>query len=103
MIAPFYGTNPKPIEEAALRLCPVVGSYPEVDFTTPAGRKLDEVLDTTGIPHDIKLYPGARHGFFNDQRPATYNAAASADAWGRVLEYFRTYLGGTGSNQSGGA
>jgi carboxymethylenebutenolidase len=92
VIAPFYGTNPKPLEEAALRLCPVVGSYPEKDFTAGAGRKLSEVLDTTGIPHDIKIYPGAKHSFFNDQRPASYNAEASADAWGRVLAYFRTYL-----------
>src|SRR5215469_7587013 len=40
VIAPFYGRNPRPIE-AARRMCPVVGSYPEKDFTAAAGRQLD--------------------------------------------------------------
>src|SRR5689334_25100220 len=51
-IAPYYGMNPRPFE-AVKRLCPVVGSYPEQDFTAGAGKKLDITLDTYNIPHDI--------------------------------------------------
>lgn len=91
VIAPFYGANPRPIE-AVQRLCPVVASYPGNDFTAAQGRKLDEVLDTHNVPHDIKVYPGAKHSFFNDQRPSSYNAEASADAWQRTLSYFNTRL-----------
>ncbi|MFL5695331.1 MAG: dienelactone hydrolase family protein, partial [Ktedonobacteraceae bacterium] len=43
-IAPFYGANPRPLAAVA-RMCPVVGSYPGKDFTTPQGQKLDTILD----------------------------------------------------------
>lgn len=89
-IAPFYGLNPRPLE-AVRRLCPVVGSYPEKDYTAPAGRRLDAALDEYGVPHDIKVYPGARHSFFNrDSR--FHDPAASADAWERMLTFFAGHL-----------
>jgi carboxymethylenebutenolidase len=89
-IAPFYASNPRPLS-AARRLCPVVGSYPGRDFTARFGRKLDACLDEYGIVHDIKIYPGARHSFFNDQGRA-YDPAASADAWERVLAFFAEHV-----------
>jgi carboxymethylenebutenolidase len=89
-IAPFYAMNPRPLE-AARRLCPVVGSYPEKDFTAGAGRKLDKALDEYGVAHDIKVYPGAHHSFFNQDRGA-YDAAASDDAWNRMLAFFSEHL-----------
>ena len=90
VIAPFYGVNPRPIE-AVQRLCPVVGSYPENDFTAGHGRRLDQLLDTHEVPHDIKIYPGAKHSFFNDQR-SNYHAEASADAWQRTVAFFKERL-----------
>ena len=92
VIAPFYGTTPRPLE-AVRRACPVVGSYPEKDFTAAMARKLDAVLESYHIEHDIKVYPDAKHSFFNDQRPANYNAAAAADAWQRTLAFFKDRLG----------
>ena len=89
-IAPFYGANPRPLE-AVKRACPVVGSYPEKDFTAGAGRALDQALDGYGIPNDIKIYPGAGHSFFND-RGRAYNKAAAADSWTRVLGFFEEHL-----------
>jgi carboxymethylenebutenolidase len=90
VIAPFYGMNPRPLEAVA-RACPVVGSYPEQDFTAGAARKLDIALERYKVPHDVKIYPGARHSFFNrDGR--SYDKAASADAWQRTLEFFREQL-----------
>jgi carboxymethylenebutenolidase len=85
-IAPFYGSNPRPLE-AVKRACPVVGSYPERDFTANQGRKLEAKLEQSQIPHDIKVYPEARHSFFNDQG-SRYDAAAAEDAWQRVLAFF---------------
>jgi len=89
-IAPFYGANPRPLD-AVKRACPVVGSYPEKDFTAGAGRALDRALDTTGIAHDIKIYPGAGHSFFND-RGRAYNKPAADDSWARVLSFFGEHL-----------
>jgi carboxymethylenebutenolidase len=93
VIAPFYAFNPRPIE-AVRRLCPVVGSYPEPDVTTGEGHKLDRALDQYDIPHDIKIYSGARHSFFNDLSQRAYNPQASADAWERTLVFFKERLAG---------
>lgn len=94
-IAPFYAQNPRPLT-AVERLCPVVGSYPERDFTASMGRRLDQALDRADVPHDIKVYPGARHSFFNDRNPGRHDAAASEDAWRRTLGYFAEHLGRPG-------
>ena len=90
-IAPYYGMNPRPLE-AVRRLCPVVGSYPGQDFTAKGGRALEAELEEHGIPHDIKIYPGARHSFFNDQFRLAYNAQAAEDSWERVLAFFQKYI-----------
>jgi len=90
-IAPYYGSNPRPLEAVA-RACPVVGSYPAKDFTTPHGKKLEAELERQHIPHDIKMYPGAHHSFFND-KGSRYNAEAAQDSWGRVLSFFKEYIG----------
>jgi carboxymethylenebutenolidase len=90
-IAPYYAMNPRPLEAVA-RLCPVVGSYPEKDFTANSGRKLDVTLDSYNIPHDIKIYPGVAHSFFND-KGNRYDAAAAQDSWQRVLAFFKEKIG----------
>ncbi|MGO8685818.1 MAG: dienelactone hydrolase family protein [Candidatus Dormibacteria bacterium] len=89
-IAPFYATNPRPLG-AVRRLCPVVGSYPGRDFTARAGRRLATRLSAFGIAHDVKVYPGARHSFFND-RGSAHDPAASADAWERTLAFFAGHV-----------
>lgn len=90
-VAPFYGVNPRPIGAVA-RACPVVGSYPEKDFTAKSGQKLDAELARHGVPRDIKVYPEAKHSFFND-RGKSYDPAASEDAWRRTLAFFGEHLG----------
>ncbi|MGH7765390.1 MAG: dienelactone hydrolase family protein [Candidatus Dormibacteraceae bacterium] len=92
-IAPFYGVNPRPIELAS-RLCPVVGSYPEKDFTARAGRSLEHELQKNGIAHDIKIYPDAHHSFFNEAGRA-YDKEAADDSWRRVMTFFGDHLGAT--------
>src|SRR5438128_4296942 len=93
-IAPFYAANPKPID-AVSRLCPVVGSYPEKDFSSSAGRALDEALVRYKIDHDIKIYPGARHSFFND-RGRAFNKEAAEDSWTRTMAFFGRHLAPVG-------
>ena len=72
-------------------MCPVVGSYPGKDFTARSGRKLDAQLDLLDVPHDIKIYPSARHSFFNDQG-RSYNEPAARDAWRRTLDFFAEHV-----------
>jgi carboxymethylenebutenolidase len=89
-IAPFYGANPRPLD-VVKRSCPVVGSYPQNDFTAGAGRALEAALTRHGIDHDIKVYPGARHSFFNEHGRA-YDKDAADDSWRRVLAFFAKAL-----------
>jgi carboxymethylenebutenolidase len=55
------------------------------------GRPLAEADTEHGVPHEVHIYPGAGHAFFNDTRPV-YDAAAAGDAWQRTLAWFRRYL-----------
>jgi carboxymethylenebutenolidase len=89
-IAPYYGAAPKP-KEAIRRLCPVVGSWPDKDFTTKAVAILETELTEAGVPHDLKVYPGTKHAFFNDTL-RTYHAGAAADSWQRVLAFFAEHV-----------
>ncbi len=84
-IAPYYAA-PKP-RRAIRRLCPVVGSWPDKDFTTKAAAILETELTAAGTQHDLKVYPGTKHAFFNDTLP-NYHRGAAADSWERVLTFF---------------
>jgi carboxymethylenebutenolidase len=97
-IAPFYGSAPRR-KQALRRLCPVVGSWPSNDFTSGAAATLETGLSEAGIPHDLKIYPGAKHSFFND-RGENYDPAAAADSWQRVLAFFGRHIAGKGYSES---
>ncbi len=45
----------------------------------------DAALDAAGIEHDVVIYPGAPHSFFD--RKFEEFADASEDAWNRVLAF----------------
>lgn len=89
VIAPFYGMAPRPID-AVERSCPVVGSWPEQDFSAAGGRNVEVILSKNNIAHDIKFYPGSTHSFFNSRRDIKpENQAAAADSWERVMAFLR--------------
>lgn len=70
---------------------PVLGLFGGADQGIPESQvqSLDQKLDATGVDHDIVIYPGAPHSFF-DRRAADY-AEASQDAWARVLRFIAAY------------
>ena len=87
----FYGAAPRPLERVALT-CPIAASYGADDrYFANQGRKLEQALEQYNIPHDVKIYPGAAHSFFNDTRPS-YRPEAAADAWQRTLDFFAAHL-----------
>jgi len=87
----FYCANPCPLS-ALKRACPIAGSYPEDDWSARSGQKLDAALDRYNIPHDVKIYPGAGHSFFNDTLDG-YHPEAAADSWQRTLAFFAEHMG----------
>jgi carboxymethylenebutenolidase len=86
----FYGAVPKPLEAFA-RSCPILGSYPEKDFTARGARELDAMLERQNISHDIKFYENTMHSFFNHPRTPV-EEEATRDAWQRMLSFFETHL-----------
>jgi carboxymethylenebutenolidase len=86
----FYGANPKPLEAVA-EACPIVGSYPDKDFTTKAAQELEVSLTKYNVPHDIKIYDNTEHSFFSQQR-TPFEVEASKDAWQRMLTFFEQHL-----------
>ncbi|MFQ4139804.1 dienelactone hydrolase family protein [Nodosilinea sp. PGN35] len=44
-----------------------------------------------GKAYSLTVYPEADHGFFCHER-ASYNAAAAADSWERLMQFFRHHL-----------
>jgi carboxymethylenebutenolidase len=86
----FYGVVPKPLEAFA-QSCPIIGSYPEKDFSAEGARELDAVLEKYDISHNIKFYENTQHSFFSQQR-TPFEVEASRDAWQRMLSFFGEHL-----------
>ncbi|HEY0385985.1 MAG TPA: dienelactone hydrolase family protein [Pyrinomonadaceae bacterium] len=84
----FYGRTP--LELVPQVSCPLLASFGALDTGIPPEtvKAFEEALMKAGKKADIKIYPNAKHGFFNDTRPEAYNAEAAADAWQRVLKFF---------------
>ncbi len=92
----FYGRAPRDLDELA-NACPIVGSYGERDFPgagsgPETALKVAQKLKRLDKPFSIKVYPGAIHGFFNEELKATYNQAAADDSWQRTLTFFDEFI-----------
>jgi carboxymethylenebutenolidase len=89
----FYG-RPLTASDAARLRVPVLGLYAEHDHGIPveAVRAFEAQLEQQHVPHEVHIYPGTSHAFFNDTRPAIYAATEAQDAWQKTLAWFRQYL-----------
>lgn len=90
----FYGGHPNVKPDLPNLHAPLLGIYGERDKSvTPASaHKLEQRLKSLGKQVEVIVYPDADHAFFNDTRPAVYNAQAAADAWPRTIDFFRKHL-----------
>jgi carboxymethylenebutenolidase len=88
-----FGEGPAPFERTMNVQCPVLGNFGALDRnpTPDEVRKIETEPKKHGKVCDVKIYPGADHGFNCDERPS-YHAEASQDAWGRTLGWFQQYL-----------
>lgn len=89
---PFYGPTPDNPDFGGSRNVAVLGFYGALDqrvnATEPVARA---ALEKAGLVHELVTEPDANHAFFNDTGDR-YNAAAAADAWRRVQDWFATHL-----------
>jgi len=81
-----------PIELAPEMRAPVLGLYGEADQGIPVSQvdTLKGALQTAGKTFEIKIYPGAPHGFHADYRPS-YRQDAAEDAWNQMIAWFKKY------------
>jgi hypothetical protein len=72
-----------------------------------AAPRLEQALTALGVDHDVKVYPGAGHGFINNPDPADatplllllaklsgtrYHEASAQDARRRIAAFFSEHL-----------
>jgi carboxymethylenebutenolidase len=88
---PYYGVNP-PIDDVARIKAAVLAIYGELDTRINAGiPAIREALQRAGVTHEIKIYPGANHAFFNDTGQR-YHEASAKDAWQQTVNWFNRHL-----------
>jgi carboxymethylenebutenolidase len=52
---------------------------------------VDDTLKRLGKNYEVKVYKGAGHGFFCDER-GSYHAESARDAWERTKTWFAKHL-----------
>ncbi|MCC7445917.1 MAG: dienelactone hydrolase family protein [Anaerolineae bacterium] len=92
-VAAFYGGGSPSADAFAQSRAAVLNIVGERDVRVAATiKELDAGLKRYGTPHELIIYPGAEHAFFNDTRKEVYKPDAAQDAWNRALSWFRQYL-----------
>jgi len=90
----FYGRpgpgqdgSPGPSQRAGELAAPILALMGGDDpgIPTEAAQEFDRALAAAGVEHEVVIYPGAPHSFF-DRKYGEF-ADASADAWNRVLAF----------------
>jgi carboxymethylenebutenolidase len=95
----FYGggigadTPAAPINLADNIQCPVLCLFGETDKMIPMDqvRRIDETLKRLKKTAEVKVYKGAGHGFFCNDRPS-YEPSAAQNAWELTRAWFAKYL-----------
>lgn len=108
--APNYGQIPKDADKFFAGACPIVGSFGGKDASLrDAAAQLKHTLSLNNIPHDVKEYPEAGHGFLNDHVASEipvvlrvmlklmgggYHEISADDARHRIIDFFGIHLKG---------
>jgi carboxymethylenebutenolidase len=94
----FYGRpgagsdgSPGPTQRAGELRAPILGLMGGADAGIPVDevRAFEQALADAAVEHEIEVYDGAPHSFF-DRKQEEF-AEASADAWSRVLGFIERY------------
>lgn len=72
--------------------CPLLGLFSGVDELIPPEQiqLFEKKLQELGKTYQIKVYPSAKHAFFNDQREFYHHDAAN-DAWNITLSFIDSH------------
>jgi len=72
---------------------PVLALWGEQDdlVTLDQVQRLEESMRRLGKTYEARVYPGAGHGFFCDER-GSYHPSSAQDAWVLLKGWFSNYL-----------
>jgi carboxymethylenebutenolidase len=84
---PFRDGSPGPLQRVDELAAPILALMGGDDPGIPLDdvTAFDEALDGAGVEHEVVVYPGAPHSFFD--RKYEEFASESEDAWDRVLRF----------------
>ena len=84
---PFRDGSPGPLQRVDELAAPILALMGGDDPGIPLDdvTAFDEALDAAGVEHEVVVYPGAPHSFFD--RKYEEFASESEDAWNRVLRF----------------
>lgn len=90
----FYGIHPHVKPNYENFGGPVLGIFAEHDGGTNAAAvaALESSLSKANVAHELIVFPGVDHAFFNDTRPEVYNAVAAARAWTMTVEFLNIHV-----------
>ena len=89
---PFYGTPPADPDFSGSSGAAVLAIYGELDRARERTRDAaTAALEAADLTHEVKTFPGADHGFFNDTG-TRYNEAAATEAYADVRDWFAQHL-----------
>ena len=89
---PFYGPAPADADFSGSPNAAVLGIYAELDARVNASQETARTaLEAAGLVHEIRVFPGVDHAFFNDTG-ARYDADAAAEAYQAMLDWFGQHL-----------
>jgi len=89
---PFYGAPP-PLDQVPNIQAAVLGVYSADpnDFANNNRDGLDAALSDAGITHQMNVYPGTHHDFYNDTGQA-YNEQQALAAWNDAINWMQQYV-----------
>ena len=90
--APFYGAPP-PLDQVPKIGAAMLGVYSADpnDFANNNRDGLDAALSQAGVTHQMNVYPGTRHDFYNDTGQA-YNEAQAQAAWNDAVAWMQQFV-----------
>lgn len=92
--APFYGGGIGGLlDQAAKITCPLLLFFGDQDLFIPNDEvaRIKQTLAELGKQAEVKVYAGAPHGFFCEERDS-YRQEAAHDAWDKLGAFFTKYL-----------
>jgi carboxymethylenebutenolidase len=87
----FYGRPAEAAERAGELKAPILALQAGADqsITAEDNKAFEQALEAAGVDHELVTYEGAPHSFF-DRKQEEF-AAASEDAWSKVLTFLESH------------